>query len=406
MNHNCTVPCTCPRPAWPKSVAGWKEVYTIAVRPVPAEPGHEPLPALGAGGLYPAARHTRALVCRPAALPPRRGSAGCSARILTLPPTRAASRRFRLGPGGRPGTPQTVLEAACHLSFPTRVRLERRNLDDPRNRRGPDFVPLPLPRFPRRMGACARVPGRQRAGRHDRAGRGGGGTHAAVQPGPAGKRPCIRATGVTPCGRTRRRRAALPWRKTNPFGLEHRFYDLGARNAGPLFCWGGQTVRPGAGQHKGRLWRLPAVLDPPGGQRTPAVRRHAAERDHLRAGPGGRHRHPHLLPGRRTGGHRRALSHAAEINLFDRKGGCPCSPSPSRSCTAALPASAGLTTGRRSAWARAFAALGCRAVVLYPAPGAAAPETECPAPRCQGAVPAGQSLAGQRFLPELAAAAG
>ena len=29
-----------------------------------------------------------------------------------------------------------------------------------------------------------------------------------------------------------------------PFGLEHRFYDLGARNAGPLFCWGGQTVRP------------------------------------------------------------------------------------------------------------------------------------------------------------------
>ena len=70
-------------------------------------------------------------------------------------------------------------------------------------------------------------------------------------------------------------------------------------------------------------------------------------------------------------------------------------------------------SGKRGAYnrqevglARAFAALGCRAVVLYPAPGAAAPETECPAPRCQGAVPAGQSLAGQRFLPELAAAAG
>ena len=30
-----------------KKLAGWKEVYTIAVRPVPAEPGHEPLPALG-----------------------------------------------------------------------------------------------------------------------------------------------------------------------------------------------------------------------------------------------------------------------------------------------------------------------------------------------------------------------
>ena len=57
-----------------KKLAGWKEVYTIAVRPVPAEPGHEPLPALGGGGLYPAARHTRALVCRPAALPPRRGA--------------------------------------------------------------------------------------------------------------------------------------------------------------------------------------------------------------------------------------------------------------------------------------------------------------------------------------------
>ena len=44
-------------------------------------------------------------------------------------------------------------------------------------------------------------------------------------------------------------------------------------------------------------------------------------------------------------------------------------------------------SGKRGAYnrqevglARAFAALGCRAVVLYPAPGAAAPETECPAP--------------------------
>ena len=84
-----------------KKLAGWKEVYTIAVRPVPAEPGHEPLPALGRGLIPRCPAHpgtgmpTR---CSTAAA----GSAGCSARILTLPPTRAASRRFRLGPAAAP----------------------------------------------------------------------------------------------------------------------------------------------------------------------------------------------------------------------------------------------------------------------------------------------------------------
>ena len=70
-------------------------------------------------------------------------------------------------------------------------------------------------------------------------------------------------------------------------------------------------------------------------------------------------------------------------------------------------------SGKRGAYnrqevglARAFAALGCRAVVLYPAPGGRRARDRMPGPRCQGAVPAGQSLAGQRFLPELAAAAG
>ena len=165
-----------------------------------------------------------------------------------------------------------------------------------------------------------------------------------------------------------------------PFGLEHRFYDLGARNAGPLFCWGGQTVRPAQVSTKVDYGVYLQFWTRRGGKETPLC---AATPQNVTISG--------LDPAAVIGIHtycrdeeleviERALSHAAEINLFDRKGGLSM-------LTIAIPQLYCGASGKRGAYnrqevglARAFAALGCRAVVLYPAPGAAAPETECPAP--------------------------
>ena len=101
-----------------KKLAGWKEVYTIAVRPVPAEPGHEPLPALGAGAYTPLPGTPGHWYADPL-LYRRGGERWLFCEDFDLAANKGSIAAFPLGPGGRPGTPQTVLEADCHLSFPT-----------------------------------------------------------------------------------------------------------------------------------------------------------------------------------------------------------------------------------------------------------------------------------------------
>ena len=66
----------------------------------------------------------------------------------------------------------------------------------------------------------------------------------------------------------------------------------------------------------------------------------------------------------------------------------------------------GLYNRQEVGLARAFAALGCRAVVLYPAPGAAAPTVENPEPNVKDLLPPGTKIGRAGVLFRLAGAAG
>ena len=90
-----------------RKLSGEKEIYTIAVRPVPKAEGTDPLPALGGTPYTMLPRPPRLLVRRPAALPPgwpplalRRGH-GPGHRSRPHRGLRAARRRRGRGVAGR-----------------------------------------------------------------------------------------------------------------------------------------------------------------------------------------------------------------------------------------------------------------------------------------------------------------
>ena len=225
-----------------KKLAGWKEVYTIAVRPVPAEPGHEPLPALGAGAYTPLPGTPGHWYADPL-LYRRGGERWLFCEDFDLAANKGSIAAFPLGPGGRPGAPQTVLEADCHLSFPTVFDWNGETWMIPET--GADRT-LCLYR-------CRAFPGEWVLVRAFPVGKELADT---IVLGAAEEELTLLCSQVRPENGlyTRYRRYALrpdpqeeggfALEEDEPFGLEHRFYDLGARNAGPLFCWGGQTVRP------------------------------------------------------------------------------------------------------------------------------------------------------------------
>lgn len=101
-----------------RKLSGEKEIYTIAVRPVPKAEGTDPLPALG-GTPY------TMLPARPGfwyadpLLYHRTAAAGSTPRPRTWPQVSAASRSASCTTTARQGSGRSPLQEDFHLSFPT-----------------------------------------------------------------------------------------------------------------------------------------------------------------------------------------------------------------------------------------------------------------------------------------------
>ena len=293
-----------------KTLAGWKETYAIALRPVPTAPGCDPLPALGQG------RYT----CLPGTpghwytdpqLFARAGERWLFCEDFDLAANKGAIAALPLPADGRPGEPRTLLQGESHLTFPTvfewngEVWLipgtgEDRTLCLYRCRRFPDDWELSRS-FPVGMelagtillDAAPEALTLLSAQRQPE-----GGPAARLRPGRRGR--------VRPGG-GRALRAGTPglW----PGCLQCRAAFLLGRAADP----------PGPGRHPGAGGCLPAVLGAAGRPGDPAVRGHAPQHRGGGGGPLGAARHPELLPGRTAGGPGDPLPGAAALTAKRRK---------------------------------------------------------------------------------------
>ena len=98
-----------------KKLTGQKEIYTIAVRRIPAD---EPLPALGEGAFTPLPFDGRTWYADPL-LYVRDGARYIFCEVFDLAAGRGDIAVIPLSDDGRFGTPQVVLSTGSHLSFPT-----------------------------------------------------------------------------------------------------------------------------------------------------------------------------------------------------------------------------------------------------------------------------------------------
>lgn len=228
-----------------KTLAVWKETYAIALRPVPTAPGCDPLPALGQG------RYT----CLPGTpghwytdpqLFARAGKRWLFCEDFDLAANKGAIAAMPLPADGRPGEPRTLLQGKNHLTFPTvfewngEVWLipgtgEDRTLCLYRCRRFPDDWELARS-FPVGMELAGTI-------LLDAAPEALTLLSSQRQPegGPAAR---LRRFTLRPDPATE---GGFALEEDEPFGLEHRAYGLDVCNAGPLFCWGGQQIRPARG---------------------------------------------------------------------------------------------------------------------------------------------------------------
>lgn len=226
-----------------KKLAGWKEIYTIALRQVPTAPGCDPLPALGdevytrlpeqPGVWYadPLLFHHedgRWLFCE--AFDMATGKGDIAVIDLTDPE--------------HPGTPRTVLTESYHLSFPTVFRWNGEVWMIPETGTNHSLNLYRCKHFPDEWELVRSFP----TGEKELADT----ILLDVQP----EELTLLCSQVKPENGlfTRYRRYALradaqaeggfSLTEDETFGLENRNYDLGARNAGPIFTWAGQTIRP------------------------------------------------------------------------------------------------------------------------------------------------------------------
>ena len=226
-----------------KKLAGWKEIYTIALRPVPTAPGCDSLPALGEGaytrlpgkaGVWyadPLLFHhedKRWLFCE--AFDMATGKGDIAVMDITDP--------------DHPGEPQTVLTESYHLSFPTVFDWNGEVWMIPETGTNHSLNLYRCKQFPGEWELVRSFPTEDKELADT--------ILLDVQPGEL----TLLCSQVKPENGlfTRYRRYALRadeqaeggfvLEEDETFGLENRNYDLGARNAGPVFTWAGQTVRP------------------------------------------------------------------------------------------------------------------------------------------------------------------
>lgn len=225
-----------------KKLTGWKEIYTIAVRPRPTAEGCEPLPALGEGAytMLPAAPghwYADPLLFH------KNGQRWIFCEDFDLAANKGAIAAFTLDDAGHAGPIETVLAEDFHLSFPTVFDWNGETWMIPETGADRSLRLYRCDWFPEEWKLAKAFPvGKELAD-----------TILLDQTPEALTLLCSEVRPENGLY-TRYRRYTLradasaeggfTIEEDEPFNLAHRGYDLGARNAGPLFSWGGGRLRP------------------------------------------------------------------------------------------------------------------------------------------------------------------
>lgn len=225
-----------------RKLMGWKEIYTIAVRPVPTAPGHDPLPALG-NAPYKQLPGTPGHWYADPLLFHRDGERWLFCEDFDLSAGKGSIAAMPLSADGNIGDPRTVLQENFHLSFPTVFDWNGNIWMIPETGADRSLCLYRCHTFPDGWEKVKAFPvGIELADT----------ILLDVTP----EELTLLCSQVQPENGlyTRYRRYRLrcapgeeggfSLQEDEPFNLEHRAYDLGARNAGPLFQWGDQLIRP------------------------------------------------------------------------------------------------------------------------------------------------------------------
>ncbi len=226
-----------------KKLAGWKEIYTIALRPVPTAPGCDPLPALGEDPYnclpgQPGVWYADPLLFH------HEGGRWLFCEAFDMATGKGDIAVIDLTDPKHPGAPKAVLTESYHLSFPTVFDWNGEVWMIPETGTNHSLNLYRCKQFPDEWELVRAFP----TGEKELADT----ILLDVQPGELTLL-CSQVKAENGLY-TRYRRYALRvdeqaedgfvLEEDETFGLENRNYDLGARNAGPVFTWAGQTVRP------------------------------------------------------------------------------------------------------------------------------------------------------------------
>ena len=227
-----------------KKLAGWKEIYTIALRPVPTAPGCDPLPALGEENAYTPLPGKPGIWYADPLLFSHEGKRWLFCEAFDMAKGKGDIAVIDLTDPRRPGTPQTVLSESFHLSFPTVFEWNREIWMIPETGTNHSLNLYRCKHFPDQWELAASF----LTGDKELA------DTILLDIRPGGLALLCSQVKADNGLYTRYRRYELRreegaeggfvLEEDETFGLENRLYDLGARNAGPLFRWAGQTVRP------------------------------------------------------------------------------------------------------------------------------------------------------------------
>ena len=226
-----------------KKLAGWKEIYTIALRPVPTAPGCDPLPALGEGDYIRLPEQPGTWYADPL-LFHHEGKRWLFCEAFDMAAGKGDIAVIDLTDPRHPGKPRTVLTESFHLSFPTVFEWNGDIW----------MIPETGTNHSLNLYRCKQFPDQWELAHSFSTGDQELADTILLDIRPGGLSLLCSQVKAENGLYTRYRRYDLrvdqqaeggfALEEDETFGLEHRTYDLGTRNAGPLFRWAGQTVRP------------------------------------------------------------------------------------------------------------------------------------------------------------------
>ena len=232
-----------------KKLSGQKEIYTIAVRRIPAD---EPLPALGDGVFTPLPVDGETWYADPL-LYTRDGSRYLFCEAFDLAAGRGDIAVIPLSGDGAFGTPQTVLSTGSHLSFPMVFDWNGDTWMLPESSADHSLTLYRCAEFPGRWEPAARFAvGCELCDTIVLSSTSDALTLLCSETRPENQLYTryrrftlrhTRADGELGTG-DELESGAFVLEPDEPFNLQHREFGLGFRNAGPLFTLGGQVIHP------------------------------------------------------------------------------------------------------------------------------------------------------------------